>query len=113
MLQHQHTDDSKWLVGSKDEFPAISFSGWETKDTVSTATVPVEGFQCIGTPNAYVVRPSDDKAYPLLSFVHGGGSGGDKLVKQWYADLLKTVAGKGFTVVAMEAGEGEDALGCA
>jgi len=65
----------------------------------------VEDLVCAGPKSAMVVRPDDDKPYPLVSFAHGYGSGGEH-VKEYYSIIMSNIASLGFTVVAAESGDG-------
>jgi dienelactone hydrolase len=67
-------------------------------------TVMVSGYVCAGVQTAWVVRPANDKQYPLVSFAHGYGSGGDSGVKGWYTHIIRNISSSGYVVVALESG---------
>jgi len=109
MLQSKHIGDVSVAMRWATDIP--NTWGLDAPHSGTTSmTIPVTGYKCIGTPKAWVVRPDDDKKYPLLSFVHGLGTGGDELLKQWYSDIITSIASLGYVVAAMESGEGADAM---
>jgi len=84
----------------------LVFSAASASTTLVEQTVTVGGYTCPGPQTAWVVRPDDTAKHPLISFAHGYGSGGDDGVKQYYTQVIRSLAGLGYVVVALESANG-------
>jgi len=73
-----------------------------------SANFVVSGYDCdMGEDLAWVMRPDDDGRYPVLSWLHGLGSGGD-MFKNKNKRGLSYLASLGFVVVATKSGAGSN-----
>lgn len=73
--------------------------------------IVVNGYKCDGPPKAIVYYPTNgtkDQRFPVISFVHGYGSGGnDTTFNYYYNPIMSNITSYGFVIVSTLSAPGE------